>query len=311
MMTNLHFALISDIHISSLGNHHDLLSGQSADILANILAHLNQIEDLDFVLITGDLFDVANQAEFDQFQAVIRTLKHPYYLIPGNHDRRKADQSEGLTRRQFAQYFNPQIDDRPTAPEAQVGYWSISVHPEVQLIGLDSIRDKDWGGVIDALQVEWLKAELAAHANKLILVAVHHPLHKVAPIDEHPDWSNYVCDNGPDILALLDQQPQVKVVLTGHHHLTQVDKLAQRLHIANPSICIYPCAYRTLRLHKNGGQWQLEWQTHKATDEKTIAKAHQVMLTGWQEIGFEADFVKEMAAIAFGRNHDRNGKAIL
>jgi 3',5'-cyclic AMP phosphodiesterase CpdA len=159
--------------------------------------------------------------------------------------------------------------------------------------------------------MEWLKAELAAHANKLILLAIHHPLHKVAPIDNHPDWGNFVCDNGPDILALLDQHPQVKVVLTGHHHLTRVNKLNQRLHIASPSICVYPCSYRTLRLNKPEGQWQLEWQTHRATDEKTSAEAHRLMLTGWQGIGFEADFVKEMAAIAFGRNYDRSGTANL
>jgi hypothetical protein len=38
--TNLHFAQISDIHISSLGDHHDMLSGRSADFLTDIFTEL-------------------------------------------------------------------------------------------------------------------------------------------------------------------------------------------------------------------------------------------------------------------------------
>lgn len=311
-MTNLHFAQISDIHISSLGDHWDLLSGRSAGFLADILANLNRIEDLDFVLITGDLFDMADQYEFDRFQQVIHLLEKPYYIIPGNHDRRAADRSEGLTRHQFARHFNPQVEARPTTPEAQVGYWSIAVSSEVQFIGLDSIRDEDWGGVIDTPQVEWLENELDELADKLVIVAVHHPLHRLAPIDNDPHWSNFVCDNGSEILALFDNHPQVKMVLTGHHHLTKVDRLGERLHFACPSIAIYPCAYRTFRLIPQvDNSWHLEWQVHNATDEVTTAEAREAMLSNWQEVGFDGTFVQEYVSIAKGSEYDRHGAALL
>ncbi|MBN1218912.1 MAG: metallophosphoesterase [Anaerolineae bacterium] len=118
MTTNLHFAQLSDIHISSLGDHHDMLSGRAAEFLSGILTNLNRLDDLDFVLFTGDLFDTASAEEFDHFQQAIRTLKKPYYIIPGNHDRRGLNKTKGLTRRQFAHHFNPQFHARPTAPEA-------------------------------------------------------------------------------------------------------------------------------------------------------------------------------------------------
>lgn len=280
--------------------------------MADILARLNQITELDFVLITGDLFDQADQTELEQFQQVIRTLTKPYYIIPGNHDRRPPTRVEGLTRRQFAGYFNPQVADRPVASEAQAGYWSIAVHPQVQLIGLDSIRDENWGGVIDAAQVAWLTRELAAHADKLVILAIHHPLHSLAPIDQHPDWLYFVCDSGPELLHLLDQFPQVKLVLTGHHHMTRVDKLGRRLHFACPSIAGYPCAYRTFRLTRRADQtWQCDWQTQPATDEAAIAEAHGLMLKGWQAIGFAADFVEQYILLSLGSDDDRNGSAIL
>jgi 3',5'-cyclic-AMP phosphodiesterase len=311
-MTTLNFAQISDIHISTLGDHHEVLSGQSAGFLADIVSRLNQRENLDFVLITGDLLDTAHPSELEQFEQAIQALKAPYYVIPGNHDRRGLEQPTGLTRHQFAQRFNPQVAARPSEEVYQAAYWSISLTPEIQLIGLDSIRDADWGGIVDEAQLAWLEEQLLGHADKLIIVTVHHPLHLLAPIDEIPEWRFFVCDNGAQVLSLLDRHPQVKIVLTGHHHMSKVDKLNGRLHISTPAIAGYPCAYRTFQLAQQGEGWRLSWQTHPATDPETIAKARHLMQTGWQEfVGFEADFVSEYVRLSLGSDEDRQGMAIL
>jgi 3',5'-cyclic-AMP phosphodiesterase len=314
MMTTLHFAHLSDIHISVLGDHHDMLSGHSAVLLANIFAALNRVDDLDFVLITGDVLDTAHQAEFNRFQQLIRTLTKPYYILPGNHDRRELDDTTGLTRCDFARHFNPQFADRPSASVGQAGYWSVAVSQNVQLIGLDSPRDEDWGGIIDAAQMAWLEHELAAHAAKLVILAVHHPFHALAPIDHHPHWTKFVCDNGPDMLALLNRYPQVKLVLTGHHHQAKVDHLGARLHISCPAVAVYPCAYRTFRLSQDGGgTWTLAWQTHFITDESTRADARRRFLTEWQKApgGFTLDFVEDYARLALGSAEDWAGPAEL
>jgi Icc protein len=264
------------------------------------------------VLITGDLFDLTDQEEVARFQGVIGTLQQPHYIIPGNHDRRDSGRDDGLTRHQFACLFNSQVEVRPKGPEAQAGYWSLTVHPEIQLIGLDSTRDEDWGGVIDSVQIEWLRDELAAHADKLIILAIHHPFHALAPIDDHPGWVKFVCDNGPKMLAMLDNYPQVKIVLTGHHHLAQAETFGQRIHLACPALVSYPCSYRTLRLSRQTeGDWQIEWQTHVVADEATIADARQRMLKAWISVGFEPGFVEEYARLALGSQSDRDGNARL
>jgi 3',5'-cyclic AMP phosphodiesterase CpdA len=285
-----------------------MLSSRAAGFLTAILAGLNRQADLDFVLLTGDLFNAPTSQNVAVFEQAIQNLDKPYYIIPGNHDRRNLNTTEGLTRREFAQRYNPQFQARPVAPETQAGYWSVTVKPGVQLLGLDSIRDADWGGIIDPLQLGWLENELVTHADKLIILAVHHPLHPLAPIDKHPDWRYFVCDNGPDMLALLDQHPQVKLVLTGHHHQTKADFLGRRLHLACPAVTIYPCAYRTLRLTQlDAGAWQCEWQTHPATDEAVLAEARRRMTRAWREAGFAADFVEAHAQLAYGGAQDRNG----
>jgi Icc protein len=311
MTTRLHFAQLSDLHFSSLGNHHDMLSARAGDFLTNIIVQLNQIRDLDFVLITGDLFDTASREEFEQFQKIISSLQKPYYIIPGNHDRRDQTSPVGLTRQQFAQHFNPQVKNRPAAPASQVGYWSVAIAANIQLIGLDSTRDQDWGGLIDEPQMAWLENELVFAADKLVIVAVHHPLHPLVPIDYNPDWTKFICENGPEVLQLLNQHPQAKVVLSGHHHITKVDQVGRRMHLACPAIVIYPCAYRTLRVsQQEDGAWQFEWSTHPVTDEKTIAAARQRMVDNWNTV-FPKNVAANFVNSAMGKVEDKVGQAKL
>jgi 3',5'-cyclic AMP phosphodiesterase CpdA len=307
-MTHLHFAQLSDIHFSSLGDHHDMLSGCAGEFLAEAIVQLNQIDDLDFVLISGDLLDTASQEEFDWFQKTITSLQKPCYIIPGNHDRRDQTGTEGLTRHQFAQHFNPQFDERPGSPEKQVGYWSISAAPNIQLIGLDSVRDQDWGGIIDETQMAWLENELISNVEKLVIITVHHPLHPLVPIDHNPDWTKFICDNGKEVLELLDQHPHAKIVLTGHHHITKVDQVGQRLHLACPAMVIYPCAYRTFHVDRQeDGAWNFEWATHSITDDQTIAEARQRMLSGWSTV-FPKNVAANFVDSALGKPEDRAGQ---
>ncbi len=305
-MTTLHFVQLSDIHIGLGENHHEVLCAQSADFLAKVVADVNRLPNLDFLLITGDTADTAQPQEFARFQAIMSGLIKPYYLVPGNHDRK----ATGWSRQEFAQRFNPQIALRPTDPQAQVGYWSMAVHPKIQLIGLDSIRDEDWGGIISPPQFSWLKNELDSHTDKLVILSVHHPFHSLAPVDNHPTYRLFVCDNGAEMLSLLDQYPQVKLVLTGHHHQTKTDWLGARLHLACPGLGVFPCAYRTIRLHQQADKtWQIDWQTHMAVDEATLAEARLISLKAWQEAGFDYDFAEAHMQLAWGNDFDRTGQA--
>jgi 3',5'-cyclic AMP phosphodiesterase CpdA len=301
-MSSLHFAQISDMHISRLGDHHELLGGHAADFLAAAVAALNRLPDLDFVLLAGDLLDTGHPAELDRFRQAIAPLRCPYYIIPGNHDQGEP----GFTRREFAVAFNPQVAARPTNPAAQAGYWSLAVKPGVQLIGLDSVRDDEAGGLIDPPQIAWLRDELEAHRDNFIIVAVHHPLHPLAPLDADPHWGRiFLCENGPQILALLDDYPQVKLVLTAHHHLTGATLFGgRRLHLAGPAVAVYPCAYRTVRLSRQ----RVAWQTHTLTDATTREMARCRLIAAGQEFGLNQETMEAYCRLAWGSDYDRAGE---
>jgi hypothetical protein len=55
------------------------------------------------------------------------------------------------------------------------------------------------------------------------------------------------------------------------------------------------------------GGWQIEWQTHQAADESTIALARERMIKAWQDAGFALDFVERHAQLARGNEWDRQG----
>jgi len=311
-MTTFTFAQLSDIHINHVqGDHHDVLGGQSAGWLKDVITELSRQTHLDMVLISGDLVDNALPSEFSQFGQIINRLTRPCHIIPGNHDRRDLNSVTGLSRYEFAQHFNPQIADRPNDGQAQAGYWSLAVHPQIQVIGLDSIRDADWSGVIDAPQMAWLEEELTHHNDKFVIVMVHHPLRKLAPIDSQAGWTNFVCNNGAEVLALLDRHPQVKLVLTGHHHCTKADLVGARLHLASPAIAIYPCAYRTIRLtHQPDNCWQVSWQTHPAATKAMVEHSRQMMFAAWEQARFDSGMIAEHADIAWGNDFDRDGEIV-
>ena len=111
---------------------------------------------------------------------------------------------------------------------------------------------------------------------------------------------------------MLDAHPQVKLVLSGHHHQTKVDNLGDRLHAAAPSTTIYPLAYRTFRLAQpDGGRWQIDWQTHNAADPQLIDQARAAMIDAWHNAaGFDLDFVEQHVVLALGNEADRHGNHI-
>src|SRR4051794_12020552 len=140
-------AQLSDPHIVLPGA---LLYGRvdTADFLKRAVAALNRLDPPpDIVVITGDLVDKGETAEYEHLRALLAPLAMPVYVIPGNHDAREplraAFAGDGyLPRTGFLQY---QIEDYP-----------------VRLIALDTLIPGEGGGELCAERLAWLDWTLAA-----------------------------------------------------------------------------------------------------------------------------------------------------
>jgi outer membrane protein assembly factor BamB/Icc-related predicted phosphoesterase len=73
------FAFLSDTHIGSP-------DGKAEEDLRRTVADINQMSDIAFVVITGDITELGTNEELKLAKQVFDGLKVPYYIIPGNHD---------------------------------------------------------------------------------------------------------------------------------------------------------------------------------------------------------------------------------
>ena len=170
----------------------------------------------DAVLFSGDLADSGADAEYEQLRELLRPLQAPMYLLPGNHDDRRA------LRRHFPV---PGTDADPVQYSADLG--------PLRLVVLDTTRPGEDPGVLDAEQLGWLDAELATAPEQPTLLAMHHP----PLVTGVPAWDAIGLPSG-DRRALgevVERHPQVRRLVAGHVHRTISGELAGRPVLSVPS----------------------------------------------------------------------------
>lgn len=304
MPRSLTFAQLTDIHISQSAESWASLGPLAETLFARAIDELNAMPGLDFVLITGDVLDGATPAELARFRELIACLEKPWHFIPGNHDGYYDPlEPQALPPHEAVAGIDPRLADPP--PVAQQARWSRTVAEGVQLIGLDSRMADDWNGVVGPEQLDWLRAELAAHRDELVVVAVHHPLHELTQLDALPLWSNFICDNGAEVEALLGAFPAVKMVLAGHHHVSQIRMREGILHVYTAALSSYPCVYRLVTLNEAEGGWQARIETRSPADAAQRALALEHMMASEMARRFDAGDRMAWPRFAAGEAEDR------
>lgn len=76
---NFRFAFLSDTHIGSP-------NGSAEEDLRRTVADINARNDVDFVVITGDVTELGKEVELALAKRILDSLRIRYYIIPGNHD---------------------------------------------------------------------------------------------------------------------------------------------------------------------------------------------------------------------------------
>ena len=152
------------------------------------------------VVITGDLTDFGREAEYDHLRELLLPLHMPVYLMPGNHDDR--DQM----RRSFA--------DHMYLGESGFVQFSVAVGG-LQLIALDTLDSGASAGLICKERLTWLNRELVLHANKPVVVAMHHPPFQT--LIGHMDDIGLL-EGVRELEALITRHPNVERIICGHLH---------------------------------------------------------------------------------------------
>jgi Icc protein len=207
MGENLTFVHMTDLHVGNPEVQDDHLFSDTSATLRAILADVKSlIPAPKFIVASGDLTNRGDVGSYDQLKAIIAEsgVTIPVLFALGNHDRRDGFYPAmlGQTENLYAPYDHAEVIDG------------------IHVITLDSSVPNKIGGSFEAGQLDWLKAQLDAHAELPKLLVMHH-----APaLDaDRPDmeWESLAITD-TEALRQAVEGKNVIGILSGHIHFDRV-----------------------------------------------------------------------------------------
>lgn len=202
-------AHLSDVHIDG--------DRRASDRTRAVMEYLDALPyDLDAVLVSGDITDHAEDAEYEEAAKLLRS-RHPLVACPGNHDDRA-----GFRRVLLA-------EEAPSAaPVDQVLRGDGFV-----LAVCDSSVPGEHQGFLEESTVTWLDGVLADTPPETpVLVAFHHP-----PVPLHVPYVDGIRQFGEERLAaLVERHPHLTAFLCGHAHTAAATTFAGRPLLVAPGV---------------------------------------------------------------------------
>ncbi len=187
----MRLAHVTDLHFGA--EDPDVVAGLRADLAA---------QDVDRVLVSGDLTMRARARQFRAARALLDSVGRPWTSVPGNHDL-PLDRVLSRAVRPLAAYRGF-VDTRPQ-PVLRAG--------GLHVVGLCTPRAYLWkGGRIDAGQVARIGTAFAGPA-RLKVQLMHHPVFRPARLPAE----TIVHGAGPALRAAAGAG--VDLVLCGHLHV--------------------------------------------------------------------------------------------
>lgn len=254
----LSIAQVTDIHMFADENQ-ELLGLPTTQSFEAVIQRLQRLRPQpDLLLLTGDLSQDGTPESYERVQNLLSPLETPTYWLPGNHDCLGTMQQV--------------LNSAPISPRkafAREGWNFILINSGVP----GCVH-----GHLSPETLDWLDFQLELVGNQPTLVALHHP-----PFAVNSDWlDSSTLQNPEEFFAVLDRQPQVKLVLFGHIH-QEFNRQRNGVHyLGSPSTSIQfepqssnfsldheEPGFRLLNLYPDG-----RWETRI----ERVAYAHQLNL---------------------------------
>lgn len=210
-------AQITDLHIQEKGATRSDGTDTAVDLTRCIDAVNRLAPQPDLILITGDLTEDGEEAQYRHLAEHLARIRAPYYLIPGNHDDRTA----------LRLVFGDLPYDPPGSPFM---HYTLDVGP-MRVVALDTLEPGEEGGTLCTERLSWLEAVLDETPERPILLCLHHP--------PFPTRVPYFDSQGFEGLGafrkLMDRNPQVRRIVSGHTHRSMTAQVGHAVASTCPS----------------------------------------------------------------------------
>jgi predicted MPP superfamily phosphohydrolase len=278
------FAVITDTHLFEINNNKKSTLYQqygieerkilslSTEILEKAVEEIINMNNVDFVLLTGDLTDSGDIKSHRTVANILHRLPKngiDIYIIPGNHDGFKTKNydtkeisREIVTPELFTNIYNDfgykqaiYKDDNSLSyvVEPVKGLWILMID---SCIYNNKESYHVCNGRIRKSTQKWIKVILikANNNNKAVLGSVHHSI--LEHYKGHQKYfSKYIIDDWEKVSSNFAQQ-NMRIVFTGHHHAQDIvkkdfDNTSFIYDIETSSLIGYPNAFRTIEITNN------------------------------------------------------------
>ena len=297
--TNIKLAHITDTHVTFTGRNGTSLVEESFNIFRDLIDQINEMDNVDFILFGGDNINNTDPGTkgFDEFMNIMSSVKVPYFAQFGNRESSPIPPGIALSKEQYATKMKGHGLD--------IGRysWSVSPVPGLRILGLDtSIIDHD-NGEIPQTELKWIKEEIAEYPNDTIVTLSHHLFLPTWGSRDIPKWKKkYLLKNYQEVNTVLESAPQVKMCLTGHHHISKIQTVNGLHYIASPAAVQYPHAFRTITINDN--EARLEF--HQVRDQRIIELGKHNLLTSKNAEEYAGGKADDILAYCHGGELDNN-----
>lgn len=265
--TSLKFVQLSDIHFLENGQNTTFkMTGASSQLLDDAVEQINEEQEIDFVMLTGDIIDKPFEKELRAFLPHIENLKYPWYFAFGNHDRCVGGYLTTSVYMDMVKKSNKNYNfNKP--------YYAFTPKKGYRVIVLDNIiTDKvTTQGYLGEEQVLWLKKELEKSKRDTVIIFMHVPL--IEPFTS----PNHRLKNAVQVMSIIESYKNPIGVFQGHYHATRVVQHDNVLYVNSPALVSYPNAFRIINVtnHKDKTVFELKWVE---TREKAIQKTAKLLV---------------------------------
>ncbi|MEK3910567.1 metallophosphoesterase [Paenibacillus sp. FSL H7-0331] len=221
--------VMGDLHYCFMENGTVEMLEARDKVYADILEHFVR-EDSQFHISIGDLTHEGMPEEFDYVFNRINNDGRSLIHVLGNHDT----------------YLLPKAE--VVAITKQQRYHAIDSE-EALLLFLDTTKEMnrdDWGGEIDAEQLEWLQAKLEESGNKPVLVFAHHPVYGTTARSTEEKMS---IDPQVNMIEVLNKKQGPGFYFCGHNHVNSIVQ-QEGWYFIQTAACLDVPAYRRVELNE-------------------------------------------------------------
>lgn len=287
------FGYVTDAHVCLRQPDSYKMLQESQLFLQDVVKSLNG-HNVAFTIFGGDNVESPGKDDtnWQLFLDVAQGLTAPWNFVLGESD------VSGLSPVNKMRTFGP--DWKGKGIETNQSYWSQDPINGVHIIGLDTSRTNSNTGDLGKAQLDWLKEDLKMHQRRFTIAFSHHPLLPPPPYDGGPPWDDYIVPNGDSAREIFGSSKYVRLVVSGHVHVSKVQQERDIWYVSCPSLAVYPCAYRLFHVTPES----ITIETYQVSFPALVKKARLALATSTMAYKYSGNRPASFADLADGSRMD-------